>query len=270
MRLSRLFPIGVCVTLLGPGCAAVSRGVDRAETGAANALLPIEQENQLGTKLAVEIESQVKLSSDASVIAFVERVGRKVIASSDDTNGHTFVFKVIDDPKTVNAFAIPGGNVYVYTGLLKLARNEAELAGVMGHEIAHVTQRHIAKRMVKTYGLQAMAELALGRNPGVLQQVATQIVGTGILLKNSRDDERAADQHGVVAMSKADYDPRAMVAFFSSLKASEGNSPAVLAYLSDHPATGERISNLESQISREHLAGATLDTPEFEAVKRAF
>jgi predicted Zn-dependent protease len=164
--------------------------------------------------------------------------------------------RVIDDPKTVNAFATPGGFLYVYSGLLLAADNPSELAGVLSHEAGHVVARHSARQMVDAFGLQAVASLALGQNPGLAAQLAAAVGGRGLLLANSRGDETEADEYGAKYASGAGYDPRGLITFFQKLAKQEGSSSQLLKFLSDHPATPDRISHLESYIAEHHLAGS--------------
>lgn len=148
---------------------------------------------------------------------------------------------VIDDPKTVNAFATPGGYLYVYSGLILAADNEAELAGVMAHETGRVVARHSARQMVDAYGLQAISALVLGKNPGLLASLASGVGQKGFMLANSRSDETEADEYGARYAAAAGYDPHGLVTFFDKLRKREGSSPRILAILSDHPATPDRI-----------------------------
>src|SRR5262249_20924385 len=139
---------------------------------------------------------------------------------------------VIDDPKTVNAFATPGSQLYVYTGLLLAAQNDAELAGVLGHETGHIVARHPARQMVNQYGLDTLAGLVLGRNAPVLAAMGTSVASQGFLLANSRADETEADQYGARFASRANYDPHALGEFLQRI--STGEPPGVLVFLSDH------------------------------------
>ena len=239
-----------------------------AENFAANVFIPLDQERQLGLQVGKEIEAKSKLLRDPEVVGYVTNLGRRVAVSSPNPDKWQFTFKVIDDAQTVNAFAIPGGTIYVYTGLLKSARDEAEVAGVIGHEIAHVTSRHVARRMVETYGLQAVAGVALGENPGVLEQMISGLLVQGTLLKNSRDDESEADHKGVAAVSRSGYDPRGLSDFFQVLKAAEGNVPAILSFLSDHPATEERIQAIQSDIVQKKLGGKERNPAALQAIQK--
>lgn len=259
-------PVALLSALALVGCTTVQ--LKEAQSVAASILLPPSQEQQLGLQVGGEVEKKSRLSTDAEVVRYVDRVGQRVAQASPNPDNWTFHFKVIDEPKTVNAFAIPGGSIYVYTGLLKAAKDEAQLAGVLAHEVAHVTSRHIAQRMVAAYGLETLAAVALGKDPGALEQIVAGILAQGLLLKNSRDDESESDRKGVVAVAKANYDPRAMVEFFQILEKGEGSVPEFLSFLSDHPATSERIKALQLQINRERLRGADRNVPAYEAIQR--
>lgn len=138
---------------------------------------------------------------------------------------------------------------------------------VVAHEIAHVTSRHVAQRMVQAYGLEAIASVALGENPGMLEKMVAGLLVQGTLLKNSRDDESEADEKGVGAVSRAGFDPNGLVDFFRVLQAGEGNLPAVLAFLSDHPATSDRIQALQAQIREQRLGGKERNPQSLQAIQ---
>jgi len=260
--------LALAATLASLSACQTVTFVRDAETFAAKVFIPPDQERQLGLQVGREIETKSKLLADPEVVAYVTNLGRRVAVSSPNPDKWQFTFKVIDDPKTVNAFAIPGGSIYVYTGLLKSARDEAEVAGVIGHEIAHVTSRHVARRMVETYGLQTIASVALGENPGMLEQIVAGLLVQGTLLKNSRDDESEADHKGVAAVSRSGYDPRGLADFFQVLKASEGNVPSILSFLSDHPATEDRIQAIQADIRQKNLGGKERNPQALQAIQK--
>lgn len=252
----------VALSSLTLTCAAV----EGAQRVAANALLPVSEENKLGAQMAKEVEKELKVHKNDDVQQYIERLGSRLARKARDTpEGIRFTFKVIDDDKTVNAFAIPGGHIYVYSGLMKMAADEAELAGVIGHEIAHVTQRHIAERLVAQYGLETVIGLALGRDPGLLGQIAAQVAGTGALLKFTRDQESEADARGLPYMVAAGYDPDAMVSFFKKLARGEG--PGVLVFLSDHPLPSDRIEALRARIAKMRNKPDTRNKAELDEIK---
>lgn len=234
MRL-QTFVMSMLVTLLlSTGCATTGRV-------AADLALSPKQENELGKEMSVEVEKDLKVLDNRAINVWIHQMGQKIAAAAkpDIPKGIQFTFKVIDDDATVNAFAMPGGYIYIYTGLLKKASNEAEIAAVMGHEIAHVTQRHIARRLTTTYGVSALASVALGNNPGLLREIVTGVAANGYLLKHSRDAERESDTEGMKYIIQAGYSPMGYATFFQKL-AGPGAPPAIL---STHPNPSERVAN---------------------------
>jgi predicted Zn-dependent protease len=236
--------LSVCVVAVASatGCATLSRG-------AADVLLPISDENKLGVEMQKELEKELKLSTNADAIAYVRELGGGVArrARSHLPKGIRVKFKVIDDDKTVNAFAIPGGTIYVYTGLLKKADNSAEVSAVLGHEVAHVTNRHVAQRLVAANGLAAITALALGQDPGLMGQVIGAVVNGGALLKYSRDQEREADTFGITYTNAAGYDPMGFVTFFGKLRT---GAPEWTAVVNSHPAPEERMAAARERIRK--------------------
>ncbi|MDB4967889.1 MAG: peptidase Ste24p [Myxococcales bacterium] len=258
----------VCAMLAVGGCATT--GLGSVETEVAKALISSDQENKLGLQFKTELETKQKVVylNDPTVVEYVRGVANKVIAlGKKDRPDVTWQVNVIDDNKTVNAFATPGGYLYVYSGLITAADNEAELAGVMAHETGHVVARHSARQMVDAYGLEAVAGLALGKDPGLLGQLAAGVGTKGFMLANSRSDETEADEYGARYAAGAGYDPHGLVTFFEKLKRQEGSSPAFLAILSDHPATPDRIDHTNQYIAQHKLHGATTNAPQFAAIK---
>lgn len=234
------------------GCQTAHNAVDTVSGVAADALLPPSQEEQLGDQLSKEIESEVKMHPDEEVQRYVDRLGNRLVraakARGEVPEGIDFAFHVIDDDKQVNAFAIPGGDIYVYSGLLKAAESEAEVAGVLAHEVSHVTERHVAERLVASYGLSALAALALGENPNLLAQLATQVVGTGVLLKYSRDQESEADATAIPFLVRAGYNPDGLVTFFERMAEDAGEVPGALQLLQSHPAPRTRVQQTKALI----------------------
>lgn len=217
-----------------------------ANEAAADVLIPIEEENRLGQQMRAELEKELTIHSNAELQSYVKGLGQKAArgAGNQTPKGIKYDFIVVDDDKTVNAFAIPGGSIYVYTGLLKKASSEAEVMGVLGHEVAHVTNRHVAQRLVAIYGVSALAGIALGENPSTLAQIVANVAANGFLLKYSRDAEREADRYGVAFSARAGYDPNGFISFFKKM---EGGGPAFLA---SHPAPAERVENTRKVIGQ--------------------
>ena len=250
----------VCVPLLvtASGCGA---GTDLATA----LLLPIDQEVELGNQFAQEIEAELVIHSDPVVQAYIDDLGRRVLAAVDppppaeiDWN-----FRVVDDVDTVNAFALPGGHIYFYSGLMAMADNEAEIAAVMGHEIAHVTRRHGAERLVSLYGIDTVAGLALGSEPSTLGTLVTQVVQTGTLITYGRSQETEADTVGIEYVIDAGYDPIGFITFFEKLEALQGGIQ-IPEFLSTHPHPENRIENIESILENRNDIPTRLDGPNFD------
>jgi predicted Zn-dependent protease len=251
------WPIGALV-LLGSCGTSTTRTL---ETDLAGVVVSPDQENKIGLQLKTDLDTKqgVVYLTDPATVEYVRAVANNVIQFGRKERPEvTWQVFVIDDSQTVNAFATPGGYLYVYRGLLETAQNEAELAAVMAHETGHVVARHAARSMVVAYGFDAMTSLAAGKNPGLAAQLTSSIAGKGLLLAHSRSDETEADEYGARYASAAGYDPHAFPTFFQRLQKVEGSQPGVMTYLSDHPATGDRIVHINGFIQSQHLAGANL------------
>ncbi len=243
-------------TGLTTGC---SKQRVQAEKAIARTLISDEQEEELGKQVKQELETKekVKYVQDAAVVDYVKSISAPVLRqASKDRPGVKWKINVIDDPKMVNAFATPGGYLYVYTGLLLAAETEAEVVGVMAHEAGHVVGRHSARAMVNQLGLQAITSAALGQNPGAVAQIAAQLVGGGAMLAHGRSEETEADEYGVRYSSGAGYDPRGLVTFFQKLQKQSGDTPALMKWLSTHPPHRERIAHIQETINQNRLRGS--------------
>jgi len=260
--------LNISVRLLVLSCSVAV--VACATTGIAKALVSDDQEAQLGAQVKQELDKQgTKYVTDPEIVNYVKGVAQKIFVSADkDRPGVKWQVHVIDDPKQVNAFATPGGYLYVYTGLLMAADNEAELAGVWGHESGHVVARHSAQQMVNQMGMETVIQIALGQNPNQLAQVASTFAEKGALLAYSREDETQADEYGARYASQAGYDPHGLITFFQKLEKMEGQQPAFAKYLSDHPATPDRITHLQQYIADNHLTGSELGADRLQPVKQ--
>jgi beta-barrel assembly-enhancing protease len=244
--------------------------VVHTQTELAKALVSDEQEEAIGLQLKNELNKQgVRLLDDPDVQAYVDGIGRKVFSLAEkDRKGVKWHVHVVADDKLVNAFATPGGHIYITTGLLAAADDESEVAGVLAHEAGHISGRHSARMLVEMFGLQTIGALALGKNPGLLASLAANVTANGLLLANSRDAEHEADTYGVKYASKAGYDPRGIVRFFKKLKAKQGKTPQLLVWLSTHPATNDRIEHVERLIHERKLTGGTRNEMRHAAVKQ--
>lgn len=216
-------------------------------------LISADQEIALGAKAYAEMLSQAKLSQDPELKAMVNRMGRR-IAEVANRPDYQWEFRVIDDDKTANAFALPGGKVAVYTGLLPYTKTESGLAFVMAHEVAHAIARHGGERMSQQLLLQLGQEglnLAVGSQSQIAVEAINQAYGVvatvGVMLPFSRAQESEADHIGLIFMARAGYDPREAPNFFESMKAArKGGSPP--AFLSTHPADEARLKQLRELI----------------------
>jgi beta-barrel assembly-enhancing protease len=209
----------------------------------------LDKEIALGRELAKQVEQESKLLTDPEINEYVNRVGQNLVRNSDSKI--PFTIKVIDSDE-VNAFALPGGFFYVNSGLILAADNEAELAGVMAHEIAHVAARHGTEQASKGQLFQFASIPLIFMTGGLgygLQQAANLLVPL-TFLKFSRGMEEEADYLGVQYLYKTGYDPTAMVQFFEKLQAKEKAKPGSISKLfSTHPATGDRVKKVEQTIT---------------------
>jgi beta-barrel assembly-enhancing protease len=219
------------------------------------------QEVELGKQMNDELQQEVRLSRNQQLNRYVEQVGRSLAVNSSRPN-IPYTFQVVED-EAVNAFATVGGFVYVNTGLLKVADNEAELASVLGHEMGHIEGKHLVKQMRQRAIASGVATAAgLDRN---------QAVGIGVDLAlnrpRSRQDEYDADRRGLSTLTRTGYAPLAMVSFMKKL---QGKS-SVPTFLSTHPGASDRVKVLQRQINNQPSKGNYgLDSTTYKANIRAF
>ncbi len=229
----------------------------------------LEKEIRIGKEYSQQVEASVKLVQDPVINEYVNRIGQNIVRNSDAKV--PFTIKVIDSDE-VNAFALPGGFFYVNTGLILAADNEAELAGVMAHEIAHVCARHAMREMTRSQ-LANLATIPLIFLGGGIGMAVRSAAGFGLpltFLTFSRGFEAEADYLGVQYMYAAGYDPQAFISFFEKIQAKEKEKPGTLAKaFSTHPQTPDRIEKSQEEIATilpprdEYI----VDTSEFEQVK---
>jgi beta-barrel assembly-enhancing protease len=228
-----------------------------------------EEEAELGAKLAAQARTEVRLIEDPAAVGALNEIGRGLAERADST-GRRYTFYLVDSPE-VNAFAIPGGHVFVNRGLIERADQFSELAGVLGHEIAHVTERHGIEQLEKQQKAGLVVTLVywvLGRDPGALEQVAIQGGGAALFAKYGRDAEREADQRAVHTLAASGYDPEGMATFFEDLLREQARRPTVVdQWFSTHPTSEERVRNARVMIQalgpldESRLAR---DTPEYQ------
>jgi beta-barrel assembly-enhancing protease len=209
----------------------------------------IESEIRMGKEYATQIEASLKLVTDPTINEYINRVGQNLVRNSDAKV--PFTIKVVDSD-VINAMALPGGFFYVNSGLILAADNEAELAGVMAHEIAHVAARHTTRQLTR-YQFINYASLPLIFVGGGIGLAAREAAGIGIpmtFLKFSRGFEAEADYLGIQYMYKAGYDPNEFVNFFEKIQAQEKKKPGSMAKVfTDHPQTPDRIAKSQEEIA---------------------
>jgi predicted Zn-dependent protease len=221
------------------------------------ALISEGEATQMGVQAYQGILAEAKLSTDTRTVAMVERVGRRIAQVTDrrmteaGREPFQWEFKVIDDPKMANAFALPGGKVAVYTGILPITQDENGLAVVMGHEVAHAYAQHGRKRVSENVVAQlgfGVAEAFLGGDQtSESSQLIMAALGAGyqlgVQLPFSRGDESAADEIGLYLMAEAGYDPRAAAPFWERMQSMGGQTPP--EFLSTHPDPANRIARIQ-------------------------
>ena len=232
--------------------------------------MSIEKEIALGRQLAQQVEQEQKLLKDPVINEYVNRVGQNIVRNSDSKV--PFTIKVIDSDE-INAFALPGGFFYVNSGLILAADDEAELAGVMAHEIAHVAARHGTEQASKgqIFNIASIPLIFVTGGLGYGIQQAANFLVPLTFLKFSRGSEEEADYLGVQYLYKTGYDPSAMVRFFEKLQVKEKAKPGSVSKLfSTHPTTGARIRKVEDTITTILPAADryVVTTSEFDRVKK--
>lgn len=211
----------------------------------------------LGDQLDEEIRNTPEefpiLQSHPHVREYVETIGDRILQSGHirKREVYPYQFEIIHDDSTVNAFCTPGGFIYVYTGLLHFLDNEAALAGVIGHEIAHAERRHATRRISAYYGTQILLAVVLGENPGILEQIAANLF-TGLgFLANSRSDEKESDTYSMMYLQDTEYYPGAIRFFFDKiLEQQRRGGGAFERLLSTHPLPEDRVKHVD-QTARE-------------------
>ena len=259
IRKARLVSLSVVfAALIATGCGSGGIG--------SGGSVSIDDEWRLGNQLAQEVASQVKLSNDAQLVAYVRQVGERIHARTPEAN-LPFDFQVVED-RSINAFSLPGGHVYINTGLIAQADRANMLAGVMAHENAHVIARHSIKPMEKAQGINVIGAILLGNNPSGAQTILANVLAGGAMARFSRADEKQADDLGLEYMTAAGYNPNGMLDMFRKLLSMEQGKPnAIDRFFVDHPLTQDRINDIQARIAKMGASGGTVDDPEYQAVR---
>ena len=232
----RILLLAAVLSVLGLVAGCATTGVNQGDFN----LVSLEEEWQLGQQLEQDLARELDLVNDRAALDYINRMGQRIVRQTQ-LSGQPWTFHIVRDD-AINAFNIPGGHVYVHTGLIEAADNASELAGVMAHEIAHGVARHGTERLTKSYGANMLAGLVLGNDPAAYEQILAQIVAGGTFAKFSRDAEREADRLGIRYMHGAGYDPDGMPSMFEELLQQRQQRPgAIEQFFSSHPLTEERI-----------------------------
>jgi predicted Zn-dependent protease len=245
----------ILVGVLATGCG--SGGL-----GASGNSVSLDQEWQLGNQMAAQVAQQMQLSNDATAKAYLTMVGERIHAATPLAD-RPFTFDIVNDPN-VNAFSIPGGHIYINSGLIAQADKADELAGVVAHEISHVVARHVIKQVETQQEIGAIGSILLGQNPGALQQLLAQVIAGGAMARFSRADEKQADDLGLEYMTKAGYDPHGMLDMFQKLLSLEkGGNSSVTRFFADHPGTQDRINDISGKIAKMGNPSGVVDDPAY-------
>ncbi len=223
--------------MTSPGCKD-----DQGNTKAIN-LFTLEDDKAFGAQVAAEIESDqvtypiLDSASYPEAYGHLRRITKTILDGGKVTHKDDFVWqtKIIEDDSVLNAFCTPGGYIYVYTGLIKFLDSEDQLAGVMGHEIAHADERHSTEALTKQYGTEVLFAILFGNDQGTLAQIAKGMIG----LKYSRNNESEADMRSVDYLYPTEYDARGAARFFEKIVASGGSGGP--EFLSTHPDPENRV-----------------------------
>ena len=235
---------------------------------AAISLVSVEEEVAIGRQAAAQVGRKMPALRDAQVAGYVRGLGLRLARHAPGPK-YPYTFFVIDEGE-INAFALPGGPVFVHRGVFRAAANESQVAGVIAHEIAHIAQRHAAsqltKMMLANWGLGLLGAV-LGNTGGAgPAQVAAGLLANGAFLKFSRDDEAEADRVGLAILTRAGWDARGMVELFEVLRREAQRDPgAVEVFFSTHPSPQDRINWLHADVARSR--GGRRDSREFQAMK---
>lgn len=226
-------------------------------------LFTIEDDAKLGSEVSAEIRTNPQeypiYQGDPSVKSYISsRIFSHILSSPKVKYNATFNYQIelIDKPEELNAFALPGGYVYVYTGLLKYLDSEAALAGVLAHEIAHAEARHATERLTAYYGVSTLLSFLLGANPTNIEQIASNLLVGLAFLQHSRSDENESDDLSFEYLKDTRYYPGGVKFFFEHLAADNlisQQSNKIETFLSTHPDPIDRISNINNKLQQSGL-----------------
>lgn len=224
----------------------------------------VEQEWELGRQLEAQLARELRLVNDAQLTRYVNDLGQQ-LARQTELAGQPWRFYVVQD-RAINAFNVPGGLVYVHTGLIAQAGSASELAGVIGHELAHGARRHGTRRLSRANELSIVAGAVLGQQPGIAQQIAAQIAAQGAFASFSRADEREADRLAVRYMAGAGYNPEGLARMFERL--AEQERAGGVAFFRSHPFSADRVTAVRAEARQVQRSGLRTDDAGFAAARQ--
>ena len=243
----------------------------RTFSGAGDALdninaFPYTEDIKLGEQISQEIASNpqeypvLSKSQYASVYNYVESLKQIILQSGEIKYRNEFAWEVtlIDKPEIQNAFATPGGYIYIYTGLIKFLDSEDQLLGVLGHEMAHADQRHSTRQLTKSYGVALLLDVILGD-----RQAMEEIMGAIVGLRFSRGHEAEADEYSVAYLCDTEYNAAGSAGFFKKIK----DAPAPPEFISTHPSSANRIEDIESYAQELGCVGKLTNKQRYEQMK---
>jgi predicted Zn-dependent protease len=231
-------------------------------------LISVADEIAIGKQAQAQVRRETPELRDATVQAYVARIGRRLAAQARGTR-YPYSFSVANY-REINAFALPGGPVWINRGAIEASKTESQLAGVLAHEIAHISQRHSARQlsnaMVTNLGLSLLGALLGNSGGATAANVAARYVASGAFLKFSRDDERDADRVGAAIMARAGWDAHGMIELMQTIRDQERRDPtSVEVFFSNHPSPGDRIGELNRVVSKRRTG--TRDSAAFQSIR---
>lgn len=250
-----------CGTLRWAAAAVPLLATACATLGGAN-YISLDEEWELGRELEADLAGRLDLVSDATLTSWVDGVGQRMVGRTS-LGGRPWRFHVVRDA-SINAFNVPGGLVYVHTGLIARSGSAAELAGALAHEIGHGVARHGTQRLSQRYEASLLAGILLGQNPGLVAELGTQIAAAGAFASFSRGDEREADELGVELMAATGYHPEGLARLLERLM-EEGSGAG--GFFSTHPAPAERRDEVRALTRGMDTSRLRMDEDGFAAVR---
>ena len=244
-----------------------------SKSGGGFNLFSIQDDIALGKEFSKQIENDpanyplLPEAGNEEVYRYIRGITTKLLNTGKVAYRNEFAWqvKIIKDDKTLNAFAVPGGYLYVYTGLIKYLDTEDELAGVMGHELAHAAQRHSTQQMTKIYGIDAVRQIITGnKDADAFGQLALGLVS----LKFSRKHEAEADDYSVTYLCGTDYHASGAAGFFEKIQAESKSSSKPPEFLSTHPDPGNRVNDIKAKSQELGCRGKNFYKAEYEQIKR--